>query len=60
MQKWALLLAAYQYDIVYRSTTKHPNADCLKIDKPTEAIEEVKQINLQQIKSLPFKGRPSA
>ena len=51
MQKWALLLSAYQYDIVYRSTTKHSNADCLfrlpiKIDKPTEAIEEVKQINL--------------
>lgn len=27
MQRWALLLSAYQYDIEYRSTTKHANAD---------------------------------
>ena len=29
MQRWALLLSAYQYDIIYRSTDKHANADCL-------------------------------
>ena len=29
LQRWALLLAAYQYDIEYRSTEKHGKADCL-------------------------------
>ena len=29
MQRWALVLSAYQYDIVYRSTRDHANADCL-------------------------------
>ena len=28
LQRWALLLAAYQYDIEYRSTAKNANADC--------------------------------
>lgn len=29
LQSWALLLSNYQYEIVYRPTTKHPNADTL-------------------------------
>ena len=29
MQRWALVLSAYKYDIVYRSTRDHANADCL-------------------------------
>ena len=29
MQRWALLLSAYDYDIVYRPTTAHGNADGL-------------------------------
>ena len=29
MQRWALLLMAYTYDIVYRSTKAHANADGL-------------------------------
>ena len=57
LQRWALLLAAYQYDIEYRSTAKHANADCLsrlpiKIDKPDEGVDELKLINLLQIESL--------
>ena len=57
MQRWALLLSAYQYDIVYRSTNKHANADCLSrlplqnVDRATE-VDEVKMINKMQIQSL--------
>ena len=29
MQRWALLLSAYQYVTAYRSTRNHANADCL-------------------------------
>lgn len=29
LQRYALFLAGYNYDIVYRNTKKHGNADCL-------------------------------
>ena len=29
IQRWALLLASYEYTIAYRSTTKHSNADAM-------------------------------
>lgn len=29
LQRWALLLAAYQYDIRYKSSAEHANADGL-------------------------------
>jgi len=59
LQRWALLLAAYQYDIEYRSTAQHVNANCLSrlpihIDNPDEGVDEVKLINLLQIESLPL------
>ena len=62
MQKWALLLAAYQYDIEYRSTTKHANADCmsrllLKGDNRLNTHNEVKQVNQLQFDSLPMNAQ---
>ena len=59
MQRWALLLSGYQYDIQYRSTTKHANADCLSrlpvaIEATQPETDEVKLINKLQIESLPL------
>ena len=59
MQRWVLLLSGYQYDIQYRSTTKHANADCLSrlpvaIEATQPEIDEVKLINKLQIESLPL------
>ena len=59
MQRWALLLSGYQYDIQYCSTTKHANADCLSrlpvaIEATQPEIDEVKLINKLQIESLPL------
>ena len=59
MQRWALLLSGYQYDIQNRSTTKHANADCLSrlpvaIEATQPEIDEVKLINKLQIESLPL------
>ena len=29
LQRWAIMLSAYQYDIEFQPTHKHGNADCL-------------------------------
>ena len=59
LQRWALLLAVYQYDIECRSTEKHVNADCLsrfpiRSEGSSEGVDEVKLINTLQIESLPM------
>lgn len=62
MQRWALLLAAYQYEIEYRSTAKHANADCmsrlpLKNNDHLHTYDEVKQVNQLQFDSLPVNAQ---
>ena len=62
MQRWALLLAAYQYDIEYRSTAKPANADCmsrlpLKGNNHLSPHDEVTQFNQLHFDSLLVKAR---
>ena len=56
LQRWAIRLAAYQYDIEFRSTEKHCNADGFS-RLPLPAQESVDRIttafNVSQIEFLP-------
>ena len=59
MQRWALFLSAFQYDIVYRPTAKHSNADCLSTlpaqpELGTECDQDVQSLHLMQIDILPI------
>ena len=59
MQRWALFLSAFQYDIVYRPTAQHSNADCLsrlpvQSELGTECDQEVQLLHSMQIDILPI------
>ena len=51
LQRWAILLAAYQYDIEFRSTTEHCNADGFS-RLPLQAQETVEHITAAAVFSL--------
>ena len=57
LQRWAILLSAYIYDIQFRNTAAHGNADALsRLPLPTkspEYLSEVHLCNVEQIESLP-------
>ena len=62
LQRWAIQLSAYQYDISYRSTTKNGNADMLSRFPLPETYNEsesiffieANEINREQVNSLPI------
>ena len=60
LQRWALLLAGYQYDIYYRDTKSHGNADALSrlplscIDNTSSCTGASNVFNMTQIDSLPI------
>ena len=59
MQRWALLLSAYSYEICFRPTTAHSNADGLSqlltvgsVQRAT--LTETSVVNLAQLDALPL------
>ena len=59
LQRWALILASYQYEIEFKPTDKHSNADGVsRLPLPHSCdmegrVSEVTLYNLQQLDSLP-------
>ena len=66
MQWWALLLAAYRYEIEFRPTLQHGNADCLSrlplsiVSEPSQHDHEVHMLNMLQIQILPVNAEQIA
>ena len=62
LQRWAIQLSAYQYDICFRTTTKNGNADTLsRFPLPETCNEsesiffvEANEMNREQVNSLPI------
>ena len=59
MQRWALLLSAYEYNIEYKRSREHNNADGLSrlplsTGQPTAADDGVTVFNIGQIQALPL------
>jgi len=58
LQKWAILLSAYGYNIRYKSTTNHSNADGLsRLPLPSTLpdldVQCVTTFNIAQVQALP-------
>ena len=56
LQRWAVQLSAYQYDIEFKPTKEHSNADALSRLPLLDSIEYISEssvFNVNQIQSLP-------
>ena len=58
LQRWAVLLSAYKYDIAFKPTLAHANADGLsRLPLPTDTMEgqspDASIFNVSQIETLP-------
>ena len=65
IQRWALLLASYEYIIVYRSTTKHSNADAMSwlplLDKPkTTPVPAELVLMIEKLDEAPISAKQMA
>ena len=58
LQRWALFLSAYTYDIEFKSSQDHANADCLsrlplEIKDSVDYLAGIHLFNIAQMESLP-------
>ena len=60
LQRWAIILATYQYDIHFKQTSKHANADALSRlplpNAPDHSLSPASIFNLSQIQALPIQA----
>ena len=60
LQRWSIQLAAYQYDIEYRASKNHANADAFSrlprktAEKADNWTQEADQVNRVQVEPLPI------
>ena len=56
LQRWSLFLSSYSYDIEFKSTTAHANADCLSrlpLSTTTSSSSSASIFMIRQIEALP-------
>ena len=63
LQKWTIILAAYSYEIEYKSTQNHANADSLSrlpLKVTDNSIDEVTVFNIAQVEAMPITAQKVA